>query len=181
MEISFKVDEEDLKISLETKPLEKVRPGLLDVTYFLMPIRVVINNEDLFDGLPSRHLSMPLLSWAANGFNIVKKLPYLKEGHLILHDTGGDIYFKYLENNTTLLTYIDGHINKTIILNYAELLASFEVFSEQVKAFLRERAPEIEKNPVWGPWVKGLIDEETLYKNYNDWKPPRDKNNNIIF
>jgi len=161
IKLEFTIDEEELADNLECSPVD-ADADLLDLTYFQMPTRFIINGENLFyfyfvDGRKTDPigLDMPLIGFAKDGCEYIKVLRQKESIQYNFIHSNGYILFRNISDNKVVIYFSDNKEERTV--DYDELLHAFEEFSERVKSFLRKRVPELMEHPYWGEWVKGIV------------------------
>jgi len=156
IKLEFELDEKVLLEDLEESPKEADTAALV-VTYFLMPVRFIIDDKDVFYYKNERSnpgIEVPLMNLAINGLSHIKSLEDEDESFYLIPEAYGDLFFKRIENNK--IEIIFSKFDEKFIVDYDELLCAFEDFSERVKVFLRERVPELVDHSYWGKWVRGV-------------------------
>ena len=156
-EIDFEVDEAELAEGLDND-IPNEEDSLFIMSYFLMPIRFQVNGVELFEYNNDPWVSMPLLNIASCGLITVKDLKLSKKENFSLLEGPGYIEFTMIDDENVKIVY--DYFPKPVILTvkYAELLEAFQKFAEKVRAFLKERVPQLNEHPYWGPWLRGEKD-----------------------
>ncbi len=167
IELEFKVNEKEITKEI-LNLIKKADQIAIQITYFLMPTKFVINGEDLFYDTKRKKkdewYEMPLIDWSTNILGIIKNLPKKKKDKYVFsHESYRNIEFEMINIKNVKLTYTG--TMKEFIVNYEELLNAFLKFEKKVKRFLNKRVPELKEHPYWGAWVKDeaeWIDEKGL-------------------
>ncbi len=162
IELEFKVNKKEItkKILNLIKTADEIS---IQITYFLMPTKFVINGEDLFYDKKRKKTDewyeMPLIDWSTNILGIIKNLPIKKKDKYVFsHESYRNIEFEMINTKKVKLIYTG--TMKEFIVNYDELLNVFEIFEKKVKKFLNEYVPQLREHPYWGAWVKGEAEWE---------------------
>ncbi len=157
--LDFEIDEQELMENLEGEP-DKADESLIAVTLFIMPVRLQINEKELFASPRINRtdpwIGMPIVDLATEGLYKIRKIPSLRKVVYDLPEGVGIIEFISLEDNHVRVLYKRHDIDE--IVSYSELLHAFENFALNVKQFLNERAPKMREHPFWGAWVRGEED-----------------------
>ncbi len=152
----FMIDEQELMENLEVE-LDKADESFIPVTLFIMPVRLQINEKELFTSprinKTDPWIGMPIVGVATEGLYRIRQIPTLRNVDYDLPEGIGTIEFILLENNQVKVLYKIHDIDE--IVSYTELLEAFENFSLKVKQFLNERVPIMREHPYWGAWVRG--------------------------
>lgn len=155
--VDFLIDEVSLAEDLEMDiPSEEV--DLFEMSYFVMPIRFNANGTELFENYGSPWASGPILSLASSGLIAVKDLlKSKKEEHFIL-DGLGNMKFTLVDDKIVEIAFFNSTQRIVEIVNYKDLLEAFQKFASKARAFLKERVPQLNEHPYWGPWLRGERD-----------------------
>ena len=147
----FKIDENSLADDLKANPIS-ANPAALQETYFEMPIRLSVNDVELFE-FPGSHnpwLRLPLLDVATVGIEKVKRLKSEKNSTYYLPG-GWELRFRKNDAFVTILSTIN---MKTVETSYDDIMESFLAFNVKVKSFLLESVPMLVDHPYWGEFLK---------------------------
>jgi hypothetical protein len=158
MLIDFKVDEEELRNSLDDDITKEEFNIAYTSVMFIMPIRIQVNGIELFELNGDPWCEAPLLSIASDGLFYVKALKHSGKEEFRIIEGPGEIEFTMIDKTSVKLDFYDGAKHTVTVVKYDELLEAFEKFADKVRKFLRERAPQINENSYWGPWLRGECD-----------------------
>lgn len=167
--LDFEVDEEELDFEGENPSAQ----DFLDFmgTIFLMPVRFYIHGVEFFQYETNRghpYLSLPIIEVASIGLICVREASII----------GKTIEYELLEANEVFrftrlneeMVKVDFTLNRvSVICHYFELLKVFEDFRDKVRAFLKERVPDMLNHPYWGDWVLGLREEYIYHPALEDF------------
>jgi hypothetical protein len=154
--IDFRVNEEELLEDLEMD-IPTVEYPLFVLTFFMMPVKIQINGNNIFDP-PDQWAELPILNIASNGLVHVKSLKENISENYELPEGVGTFDFSLLKGGLVKINYNNGISSSVFIVTYNELLEAFQKFAEKVRAFLKERVPQLNEHPYWGPWLRGEKD-----------------------
>ncbi len=155
--IDFKIDEKVLAEDLD-EDITKYDESVFIVSMFIMPVRMQINGTDFFEYRNVPWSQAPLLNLASNGLKGVKELKNNNEVSYHIYEGPGDFKFSLVEENTVHIDFNNWSKHLITTVKYHELLEAFQSFAEKVRIFLRERVPQINEHPYWGPWLRGERD-----------------------
>ncbi len=157
IEIDFKIDEEVL-----AEDLEGDIPNL-DETFFLysrfvMPVRMKIDDIDLFEWNNDPWCEAPIIYIASTGIDITKNLKIQKKTFWPIIEGPGNIELTMLDEHNVELDLNTGSRHVIVTAKYQELLEAFQKFANKVREFIWERVPQLNEHPYWGPWLRGERD-----------------------
>jgi hypothetical protein len=155
--LDFKTNEDVLKECLEEE-IENVDMICFVTTFFLMPLRLCINGLELFEIDKDGWLPGPIISLASEGLSIIKELKITRKKEYQIIEGPGDFIFTMIDEKAVYVEFFGFSGNYKMNVKYEELLEAFKKFGEKVRAFLSERAPQINNHPYWGPWLRGEKD-----------------------
>jgi hypothetical protein len=157
MLLEFQVDEAALAADREVNP-RTADAAALQETYFLMPTRLQVHQEELF-AVPlkgnrkdaSPWLELPILHVATVGLQKVKDI--CKQGQSIYTLPGSGWRLRFQASGQDVLIHSEVNGCQSCV-HYPELLAAFEHFASAVKEVLHRKVPELQEHPYWGTWLK---------------------------
>jgi hypothetical protein len=127
MLLEFQVNEAALAADREVDP-RTADAGALQETYFLMPTRLQVHQDELF-AVPPKALRTTY-TWPGSGW----RLRFQTSGQEVL-----------------IHSEVNGHQS---CAHYTELLAAFEHFASTVREVLSRKVPELQEHPYWGKWLR---------------------------
>ena len=148
-----------------------VDAAVLEVTGFELPVMFCVNNVNLFEitkkqvvvnnsknqfsepvikNIISSWLSMPILNFAINGLEAVKKVYMGMSIDFVLPEVGSRLIFQSIGGKVEIYSGIN---QKTAITDSHELLWAFENFLVEVRDSLRREVPQLLLHPYWGSWL----------------------------
>jgi len=147
--LKFKIDEEELAADKRCNPSEACM-AMLKNTYFIMPVKLQINDIELFKiSSDNPWLDYPIIHIATFGLSYVLDLKNTKNFTYEMPEGG---YLKFKKTNNHVL--VSSLYHKTpVSVSYDELVAAFEKFSEDVRKFLIKNFPEMKQHPELGEWL----------------------------
>ncbi len=157
IEIDFKIDEEALAADLE-EDLPNLDESLFYLSIFVMPVRMIINDIDLFELNNDPWCRAPLIEVANRGLETIKALKTQRGAYWTIIEGPGDIDFTMLDENCVVLDFNSGSKHVIVNAKYQELLEAFQKFANKVREFIWERVPQLNEHPYWGPWLRGEHD-----------------------
>jgi hypothetical protein len=154
----FRVDEQSLKKDLRHSP-ETADPAVLGETYFVMPVRLSINEVELLQGIgPKARNSDPWLPLPVLG-SATDMLEGLQE--MGLHGTrkislagSGTLYLARERDRLSLTCSLN---EKTVTTNVVEVIDAFRDFLDKVRAMLVSQVPAMMKHPFWDQWFSRFL------------------------
>jgi hypothetical protein len=171
--IVLTIDTSGLKDYKNDQSIIQADAAVLGVTGFELPVMLLVNNTNLFEitpkkdivvnsmgnqsiesistGANSSWLTLPVLNFALNGLEVVKKVYQGESIEFILPEVGSRLRFRSIDNMVEIYSGIN---KKTAITDSQELLQAFEDFLAEVKRALRDEVPQLLEHPYWGPWLK---------------------------
>ncbi len=155
--IDFLINEKSLAEDLEMD-IPNEDESLFEMSYFVMPIRFNVNGLELFQNHGSPWASGPILSLASSGLIAVKDVLKTKKEEYLIIDGPGSLEFTLMDNKKVEVTFVISSERIAEIVNYEELLEAFQKFACKARAFLKERVPQLNEHPYWGPWLRGEKD-----------------------
>ena len=156
IEIDFIVDEEQLTESLSEEGCEKIENEdyvSFLVTIFIMPVKMQVNNLEIFGYQDDIWSPMPIMNVASEGVLTIKSLKNSKQEEYQLMQEPGFFIFTMIDDNNVILRY-EGLKTLQITVPYDELLNAFVKFAEKVRKFMKERVPQLNEHAYWGPWLR---------------------------
>lgn len=158
--LDYKVDEAELAEDLhdpELPGLENEDPLLINFSYFVMPIRFVVNGVDIFtlpDG--THYATAQLIGFFSDTIKILNRLTNHESAKFLCEHSSGDIFYKRMDDQIIIS---GGWLKegKTASVPLQELKQAFLDFRERAKTFLIERAPALQKNRGWKEWFPEKI------------------------
>jgi hypothetical protein len=130
----------------------------LQETYFLMPTRLQVHQEELFAVPPkgqqkysSPWLELPILHVATVGLGKVKDICKQGQSMYTLPGSGWRLRFEACGQDVMIHSEVNGRQG---CVRYAELLAAFEHFASTAREVLRHKVPELQEHPYWGKWLR---------------------------
>lgn len=155
--IDFKVDENELAENLDNE-LDKLKDCFFVSTLFIMPVRIQIEEFEIFEFDNDPWAEMPIMNIASAGLRKIKELKIEGTKKYDLPEGAGLLEFNMLDEKNVKVSYTGFTKPFVTLTSYNELLNAFEKFAEKVRMFLWERAPQINNHPYWGPWLRGERD-----------------------
>lgn len=169
--VDFRLDEASLAEDLQHSP-ESANPAALEETYFVMPVRLCVNQVELLE-LPGREkrtvfiaqseqgaeriqlpneascwLPLPLLGFATQALQAVNETKPGREQKLNLAGSGHLVFARQNEQIS-----VESSINgRSSSVQLAEALNAFRGFSDKVRQLLVSRVPAIQQHPAWRQW-----------------------------
>ena len=148
--------------------------AVLQVTSFLVPVRLNVNGVELLE-LPPRQggviwasrpgqvglepmpadsaaspwLELPLLEAATSGLDKVRQAAGAGSSVYYLGETGGSLSFEVSGGDVMIRCNLNG---RTGHVDYNELLRAWERFAHHVRVALTQQWPELKRHAVWGGW-----------------------------
>lgn len=156
VKLDFRVNEDELSNSLN-KNLQEPEDSVFISSIFSMPLRMKICNLELFK-LKKVWQSGPIIGFASEGVATIKKLKISGKEHYGIIKGPGDLFFTMLTDEIVRVEFLGLSGKFDVIVGYEDLLKAFLKFANKVRKFLRERAPQINDHPYWGPWLRGEKD-----------------------
>jgi hypothetical protein len=157
MLLEFQADEETLAADREID-LRTADAAALQETYFLMPTRLQVHQDELFAVPPKGHrkdaspwLELPILHVATVGLQKVKDI--CKQGQSIYTLPGSGWRLRFQASGQDILIHSEVNGRQSYV-HYAELLAAFEHFASTAREVLSRKVPELQENPYWGKWLR---------------------------
>lgn len=139
--------------------------AIIRYSAFPMLVRLRVGGADVFDwdwqGKRTTTMLWPLLHMSTLGRRMLRLLPETGTGRLDIPDSGGYITLELVGSGVRVALSSERGRGQA---PYAELVAAWERFIEQVRAYLREECPNLADNPTWGAWLAGSDDEELLFR-----------------
>lgn len=169
--VDFRLDEASLVEDIQHAPAG-ANPAALEETYFVMPVRLCVNEVELFEQLDrekrnvfiarpeqsaqriqlpneeSRWLPLPLLGFATHALQALNQMKPGGEQKVYLAG-GGDLMLARQGEQLSVESSINGKSSST---QFAEALNAFRAFSEKVRQLLVSRVPAIQQHPSWRQW-----------------------------
>jgi hypothetical protein len=157
MLLEFQVDEEALAADRKIDP-RTADAAALQETYFLMPTRLQVQQEELFAVPPkdqrkhaSPWLELPILHVATVGLQKVKEIGKQGQSIYTLPGSGWRLRFEACGQDVLIHSEVNG---RQSCVHYTELLAAFEHFASTTRAVLSHKVPELQDHPYWGKWLR---------------------------
>lgn len=157
MLLEFQIDEGTLAADREIDP-RTADAAALQETYFLMPTRLQVHQEELFAVPPKGHrkdvspwLELPILHIATVGLQKVKDIGKQGQSIYTLPGSGWRLRFQASGQDVLMHSEVNG---RQSCVRYTELLAAFEHFASTVREVLSHKVPELQENPYWGKWLR---------------------------
>jgi hypothetical protein len=166
-------DKEGLKEYKNDRSIIEADATILGVTGFELPVMFLVNNVNLFEftknqmvlinnlenqslepimrNAVSSWLTLPILNFALNGLEKVRKVYKGESLDLDLPEMGAFLRLRSMDNKIEIYSTIN---KKTVIVDSLELLRAFENFIAEVRFALRTEVPQLLEHPYWGPWLK---------------------------
>lgn len=153
--LDFEIDEEELKNSLE-EGVENEKTVCFVSTMFLMPLRMRLNELEIFGTNEDYWSPGPIMDLATSGLTIIKELRENRKEDYEIIEGPGDFIFTMISDEDVYVKFSSESGKKyATTVKYDEILEAFEKFTEKVRKFLWERVPQINNHPYWGPWLRG--------------------------
>jgi hypothetical protein len=70
----------------------------------------------------------------------------------------GDFKFTLMDDRKVEVVFFNSSERILEIVSYEELLDAFQKFANKARAILREKVPQLNEHPYWGPWLRGEKD-----------------------
>jgi hypothetical protein len=145
--LDFQVDENVLTEDRQYNPTI-VDPGVIEATYYMMPVRFRIDGKELLQTPTTAWLPQPLLGFAT----------HLVYALRTLHSTGAAIYsvadggtLRFLRRGMGVqLTCDFNRVEAEVSLD--ELDAAIQHFHRRVEDWLRTHVPELVTHSSWPTW-----------------------------
>ena len=157
MLLEFQVDEGALAADRKIDP-HTADAAALQETYFLMPTRLQVHQEELFavpfkdqQKYASPWLALPLLHVATVGLQKVKDTGKQGQAIYTLPGSGWRLRFEACGQDVSIHSEVNG---RQSCVQYAELLAAFEHFASTAREILSREVPELQHHPYWGKWLE---------------------------
>ncbi len=155
--LDFLWDENSLAEDLEMD-IPNEDESLFEMSYFVMPIRFNVNGNELFENCGSPWASGPILSLASSGLIAVKDVLKTKKENYLIIDGPGSLEFTLMDNKKVEVAFVISSKRIAEIANHEDLLEAFQKFADKARMFLKERVPQLNEHPYWGPWLRGEKD-----------------------
>jgi hypothetical protein len=156
MLLEVQVDEGTLAADREIDP-RTIDAAALQETYFLLPTRRQVHQEELFavppkgpGKLASPWLELPILHVATVGLQKVKDICEQGQSMYTLPSSGWRLRFEACGPDVLMHSEVNGRQG---CVHYAELLAAFEHFASTAREVLSRKVPELLDHPHWGKWL----------------------------
>lgn len=148
--LEFTLDEKVLREDLESSP-ESAEPGVLETTYFVMPVRFAIDDGDMlaFPGAYADWRPLPLLGFATHLHNALRSIEDDGSRQITLAE-GGQILLRRDGDEVRISSSILDR--KDVSVRYDELLAASGRFLAEVRDLLLKRIPSMQEHPNWSEW-----------------------------
>jgi hypothetical protein len=142
--IDFEPDQRSLA---EARALDPVQQSGFDLLWslFAMPVTLIVEDVTFL-----KRTRLELLRLACDGLDRVRALPDARQNNLTFMRGGG---LQFQMDGSDVIVESMGTDRKSRTL-YSEFLESWEQFSNQVRAFLREQFPSLDKHPELGEWFR---------------------------
>ncbi len=151
--VDFLIDDTSLAEDLEMD-IPNEEESLFEMSYFVMPVRFNVNENELFKGQKKSWATVPILSLASSGLIAVKDLLKTKKEKYTMLEGPGDFEFTLMDDRKVEIAFFNSTRKVLEIVNYEELLDAFQKFANKARAFLKERVPQLNEHPYWGPWLR---------------------------
>ncbi len=151
--IDFKIDENELAENLDND-IPNVDYVLFVTTLFIMPVRFRINESDLFEINNDPWAEMPIINFASEGVQKIKKLLITRKEVYTLLEGVGVLQFIMEDEKNVKIIFNDSAKSIVNNVNYKELLEALQKFANKVRKFFWDRVPQINEHPYWGPWLR---------------------------
>lgn len=119
---------------------------VLQMSYFEMPVRLLVNGVELFGSEPP----LPLLDVAVVGLRAVRRAAAEGSAAYGIPNVGATLS---LRRAGTLLEMTTTPKGTQASAPATEAVEAWEAFARRVRALLHERVPGLQEHPVWGPWL----------------------------
>jgi hypothetical protein len=136
--------------------------------YFACDVRLTINGVEMFehpdwagDGerlLPA--LGVTLLSIGPEGLEAVRRAKNDGSSGYGFIEGAGDVDFKLDGDQMLITSHIFGMPERSVRVPYAELLARWEHFCNEIRSYLWEQVPQLREHAFWGAWLRGAEYED---------------------
>lgn len=169
--IEFQIDENVITQDRQTD-LREVDEGVLLHTYFVLPVRFSVNDQELFELPPQDQtvmvgtlegrlvlqetrvtwawLALPILHLAIVGLERVQEAGQGKASVYLLPGSGMRLHFQGHGSSVVIRSEVNGQTAETA---YTELEDAFEKFAVAVRSVLKQQAPELIDHPQLGAWM----------------------------
>jgi hypothetical protein len=146
--LTFRVDELVLKQD-SADPLDSIDAGVLQNSYFVMPVRFQVKGEDLLGTLETPWCPLPIIDLAVVGLGCISSLKVEGKAIYDLPEMGGQLSFVATGGKVAVLA----PNGKRVSCDYKVLLSAFQKCASEVRLFLEEKAPALCNHPYWGKWL----------------------------
>ena len=155
--LEFCIDERVLEEDLEVYLKSSLSRDALDVTYFIMPVRLAIGGVEMLEwsgpdaGPPSVWCDLCLLDLAAGGLECVRSLEDNTQATYSSLEDARELKLQRHGDTVRVHSPRNGH---EATAGYEDLLNAFEAFARNVKQTLLKALPELRNDEYWGAWFR---------------------------
>lgn len=145
--LDFEVDHGVLEEDLHASPVT-AEAGVLEETYFVMPVTFVVDGADLLTLPGHQARSLPVLGFSSHMLQALEQMPSTGQRRVYLAG-GGDISLRAAGNRVEINSSLT---NRQVSVDRTELLLAFSKFADRVKHQLLSLVPGMESHPHWRGW-----------------------------
>jgi len=145
--LDFEMDQHVLEEDLRASPVN-ADAGVLEETYFVMPVKFVVDGTDLLS-LPGHQAhSLPLLGFTTHMLQALEQMAYTGQRRVYLAG-GGDISLRAAGNRVEISSSLT---NRQVTVDRAELLLALRNLAARVQQQLRSLVPGMDRHSSWRNW-----------------------------
>ena len=150
--VSFEADEHTLLEDLAFQP-HKADPAALQETYFVFPIRFLMNGVNLFTTKDGSTLQLPLIGFSSALRRGVQQLANSDTCSVYLAGGGQFLLSRRGDDAIAGFCSISGVRSSDA---YDQVAAASRQFSEDVSMFLQQECPELARIEAWPFWFSEI-------------------------
>ena len=147
MVIDFEVDHGVLEEDLRASPVT-ADAGALEETFFVMPVKFVVNGADLLTLSGQQAHALPLLGFSTHMVRALDEMHSTDERRVYLAG-GGDISLRAIGDRVEVHSSLT---HRRVTVDRTELLVAFRDFADRVKRQLLALVPGMVSHPHWLIW-----------------------------